>query len=656
MAAKPVARYPLESTADGRSRFHGCSKVQEYEWICKLGEGTFGEVSKARSKKTGQIVALKKILVHNEKDGFPITALREIKLLKALNHPNVLRLVEMAVERPKDVTKKSNMFMVTPYMDHDLSGMLKNPSIRFTEPQIKCYMKQLLEGCRYLHESKILHRDMKAANLLISNKGILQIADFGLARPYDDAPPQPGKGGGEATRGYTTLVVTRWYRPPELLLQLRQYTTAVDMWGVGCVFGEMYKRRPILQGDSDLKQAQMIFSLCGSPTDETMPGWRDLPGCEGVEDWGKHRNTIRQNFSELSATGISLLEELLRLDWRTRINAIDALDHPYFKAAPLPARPEDLPTMEDSHEFDRQKQKEDRRPPPAPAGGQVGIGPQNEYGFQDRSRPYDRHPGRGGRPPYANGQGRRPPPHGQNGEYTDHRGPRPPRNNDGHDHGYRQPRHYDDMPYERERERERRPPPQHYDDPYPRRPPLPDTSLPPRPPVPDIDPHHNGIPPPYRDERPPPRRIPPGAENPRVPPPPVAVDTYIPSYSSADPNARPPRNVLREATQGPPGPPGRRPPMPPRDDSGRPTSQGRGRGPSVEYDDVLPYDDLNGSQDPYLRRGPPSVGSYERRRSRSPIRERIPDRDRERERYHQQNYNYDRERNGSHSQEYYARR
>lgn len=96
--------------------------------------------------------------------------------------------------------------------------------------------------------------------------------------------------------------------------------------------------------------------------------------------------------------------------------------------------------------------------------------------------------------------------------------------------------------------------------------------------------------------------------------------------------------------------------MPPRDDSGRPTSQGRGRGPSVEYDDVLPYDDLNGSQDPYLRRGPPSVGSYERRRSRSPIRERIPDRDRERERYHQQNYNYDRERNGSHSQEYYARR
>ncbi|KAJ9650462.1 serine/threonine protein kinase, CMGC, CDC2/CDK sub [Neophaeococcomyces mojaviensis] len=631
MATKPTPRgYPLEHTRDGKPRFRGCVKVAEYDYICKLGEGTFGEVSKARSKKTGQVVALKKILVHNEKDGFPITALREIKLLKALRHPNVLQLVEMAVERPKDVTKKSNMFMVTPYMDHDLSGMLKNPRIQFTEPQIKCYMKQLLEGCKYLHESKILHRDMKAANLLISNKGILQIADFGLARPYDDAPPQPGKGGGEATRSYTTLVVTRWYRPPELLLQLRNYTTAVDMWGVGCVFGEMFKRRPILQGDSDLAQAQLIFTLCGSPNDQSMPGWNTLPGCEEVTDWGDRRPTIRQTFKELSPTGLSLLEALLKLDWRTRINAIDALQHPYFHTHPLPARPEDLPVMEDSHEFDKQKQREERKPPPAPAGGQVGIGPQNEYGFQDRSRPYDRQSGRGGgRPPYANGQ-RRPPPHGQNGDYPDHRGPRPPRNNDSYDHAYRQPRHYDDPAYDRDR----RPPPQYYDEPYSRRPP-PDTSLPPRPPAPEVDPPYRD-----RDDRPPPRRIPPGAETGRPPadrqPAPI-VDTYIPAYSSADPHARPPRNVLRSAIQGQPGDPTtRRAPLPPRDDAGRPISRGdypprRGSG---EYDDVLSYDDqVNG--DPYPRRGPSSVGSYERRRtrSRSPQRERIPDREREREYY-----------------------
>lgn len=200
----------------------------------KLGEGTFGEVHKARSRKNGAVVALKKILMHNEKDGFPITALREIKLLKMLSHVNILRLEEMAVERNKgEGRKRAVLYMVTPYMDHDLSGLLDNPDVRFTEPQIKCYMLQLLEGLRYLHASHILHRDMKAANLLINNRGILQIADFGLARHYDEPVPQPGQGNGEARRDYTTLVVTRWYRPPELLLQLRRYTPAIDMWGAG---------------------------------------------------------------------------------------------------------------------------------------------------------------------------------------------------------------------------------------------------------------------------------------------------------------------------------------------------------------------------------------------------------------------------------------
>lgn len=159
--------------------------------------------------------------------------------MKLLSHKNVLSLQDMAVEHPPLRTTNSKkqkrpiMYMVTPYMDHDLSGMLDNPSIHLTIPQIKCYMLQLLEGVRYLHDNHILHRDMKAANLLISNKGILQIADFGLARHYEGGVPLPGKGGGETKFEYTSLVVTRWYRPPELLMQFRRYTTAIDMWGVG---------------------------------------------------------------------------------------------------------------------------------------------------------------------------------------------------------------------------------------------------------------------------------------------------------------------------------------------------------------------------------------------------------------------------------------
>lgn len=168
-------------------RFRGSAKISEYEVMKeKLGEGTFGVVSKAKSKRTGNIVALKKILMHNEKEGFPITALREVKLLKMLSHPNILRLEEMAVERQqgtdhrlrrqalatisfadtdstaavdpqqKSGKKRATLYMVTPYMDHDLSGMLTNPDIRFSEPQIKCYMLQLLEGVRYLHDVSAL--------------------------------------------------------------------------------------------------------------------------------------------------------------------------------------------------------------------------------------------------------------------------------------------------------------------------------------------------------------------------------------------------------------------------------------------------------------------------------------------------------------------
>ncbi|KAK0635489.1 kinase-like domain-containing protein [Bombardia bombarda] len=402
-----------------KASFVGCSKISDYEVLGKLGEGTFGEVHRARSKRTGSLVALKKIIMHNEKDGFPITSLREIKLLKLLSHRNVLRLEDMAVEHPirtTDKRKKPIMYMVTPYMDHDLSGLLDNPSVHFTEPQIKCYMLQLLEGLRYLHENHILHRDMKAANLLINNKGILQIADFGLARHYEGEVPVAGRGGGEGRRDYTSLVVTRWYRPPELLMNLKRYTTAIDLWGVGCVFGEMLVGKPILAGESDHDQLDIIFDLCGTPTEENMPGWRSLPGAEALQFRPRPGN-LSQRFKEYGSGAISLLKELLKLDWKTRSNAIDALKHPYFRNAPYPAAPGDLPTFEESHEFDRRK-FHDRRAnlPPAPKGGTVGRGPP-DGGHTGPNSGFNNPDGYGG------GGGR----NGVNGSrYPRNRGPPPP--------------------------------------------------------------------------------------------------------------------------------------------------------------------------------------------------------------------------------------
>ncbi|KAI8804348.1 kinase-like domain-containing protein, partial [Cladochytrium replicatum] len=354
VTATNAAAVPTPSaTPPDPRKFRGTTKLDDYIISDKIGEGTFGEVRIAVHKTSGNKVALKKILMHNEKEGFPITALREIKILKSLNHPNIIGLNEIAYEKSAADKKgaKGTIYMVFPYMDHDLSGLLENPQVRFSHGQIKSYMKQLLLGLRYLHQNKILHRDMKGANILIDNKGNLKIADFGLARAYDPNDNQ---------RHYTNLVVTRWYRPPELFLGATQYTAAVDMWGVGCVFGEMLKRRPILTGDSELDQLDKIFSLCGPVTEQTWPTAHLLPNIrEHASTFNhpeKYKRCIRERFKEFANDSgtIELLDALLVLDPSKRLTAAQALDHTYFHVNPRPSTVDsgDFQNFPTSHEYE----------------------------------------------------------------------------------------------------------------------------------------------------------------------------------------------------------------------------------------------------------------------------------------------------------------
>ncbi|XP_014673937.1 PREDICTED: cyclin-dependent kinase 9-like [Priapulus caudatus] len=186
--------------------------VTKYERITKIGQGTFGEVFKARDKKTKKLVALKKILMDNEKEGFPITALREIKILQLLYHENVVQLIEICRTKATQFNRnKSTFYLVFEFCEHDLAGLLSNFNVKFSLGEIKKVMQQLLNGLYFIHSNKILHRDMKAANILITKNGLLKLADFGLARAFSIPKPQlPNR--------YTNRVVTLWYRPPELLL------------------------------------------------------------------------------------------------------------------------------------------------------------------------------------------------------------------------------------------------------------------------------------------------------------------------------------------------------------------------------------------------------------------------------------------------------
>ncbi|EOY25416.1 Cyclin-dependent kinase C,1 isoform 2, partial [Theobroma cacao] len=187
----------------------GSRSVDCFEKLEQIGEGTYGQVYMAKEIKTGEIVALKKIRMDNEREGFPITAIREIKILKKLHHENVIKLKEIVTSpekddqgRPDGNKYKGGIYMVFEYMDHDLTGLADRPGMRFSVPQIKCYMRQLLTGLHYCHVNQVLHRDIKGSNLLIDNEGNLKLADFGLARSFSN----------DHNANLTNRVITLWYR------------------------------------------------------------------------------------------------------------------------------------------------------------------------------------------------------------------------------------------------------------------------------------------------------------------------------------------------------------------------------------------------------------------------------------------------------------
>ncbi|VEU22354.1 DEKNAAC103663 [Brettanomyces naardenensis] len=319
----------------------------------RLGKGTFGLVTKARQRSSGKLVALKKFIVHDRKDGFPITSFREITIMKKLRHENVLQLVDMVHERGSDGKALGFFYTVTPYISSDLNGLLNNPRVSLNIPQIKCIIRQSLQGIDYVHSQHYLHRDIKTANILLDFFGVVKLADFGLARVYHGPLPMtPNSPPGGGWYEYTGLVVTRWYRPPELLLGERKYTTAVDMWGMGCVLGEMYKRKPILEGESDLDQADRIFRLVGSPTEETFPNYEQT-NRNNVNVKVNYDRTLEKEYSDIMDEGaIELLSGLLTLDPQRRFNAKKALESRFFTSEPLPCQPAELPKFEESHESD----------------------------------------------------------------------------------------------------------------------------------------------------------------------------------------------------------------------------------------------------------------------------------------------------------------
>ncbi|XP_076814705.1 cyclin-dependent kinase 20-like [Clavelina lepadiformis] len=305
--------------------------MEQYHILGRIGEGAHGIVFKAKHIESGEIVALKKVPLRKIEDGIPNQALREIKALQEIGGD---------CEEAQNVVKLHDVFphgtgfvLVFEYMLSDLSEVIRNSERPLTEGQIKSYMMMLLKGVAFCHQNNIIHRDLKPANLLISSTGHLKIADFGLARVFDN----------DTGRQYSHQVATRWYRSPELLYGARQYDEGVDLWAVGCIYGELLNNSPLFPGENDIEQLCCVLRVLGTPSEQLWPGMSSLPDYNKITFPENPPIPLEEIVPDASDDAVDLLKRFLVYPSKKRIAAEEALLHAYFFTEPLPAHHSELP-------------------------------------------------------------------------------------------------------------------------------------------------------------------------------------------------------------------------------------------------------------------------------------------------------------------------
>jgi len=288
--------------------------MEKYAQLQKIGEGTYGIVYKAQDRKSGELLALKKIRLEAEDEGIPSTAIREISLLKHLQHDSIVKLYDV-------VHTEKRLTLVFEFLDQDLKKYLDACPDGLDINTVKSFLHQLLQGVAFCHEHRVLHRDLKPQNLLITLEGQLKLADFGLARAF-----------GIPVRNYTHEVVTLWYRAPDVLLGSQTYSTQVDIWSCGCIFAEMVNGRPLFPGSSEKDQLLRIFRTLGTPLVDEWPDLANLPEFKNVDT--QLPKYEKKGFSKicprLNPAGLDLLARMLQYNPDNRISASEALEHPFF--------------------------------------------------------------------------------------------------------------------------------------------------------------------------------------------------------------------------------------------------------------------------------------------------------------------------------------
>uniref|UniRef100_A0A0A9WHZ5 Cyclin-dependent kinase 20 n=1 Tax=Lygus hesperus TaxID=30085 RepID=A0A0A9WHZ5_LYGHE len=308
--------------------------MENYSVLGRIGEGAHGSVLLGKRKSDEKEVALKKISVKKIEDGIPTAIIREIKTMQVLHNPYVMRLLD-------HFPKGTGFVLVFDYMPSGLWEMIHDVESSLTESLVKSYMKMLLKGLDHMHKNGIMHRDLKPANLLIGSDGILKIGDFGQARTI--WKEKNGK------RPYTQQVATRWYRAPELLYGARLYTEAIDLWAVGCIFAEMFLKRPLFQGETDIDQLALVIKCLGTPSEENWPGHAQLPDFNKITFAPSKPQPWDVLLPGVPSSAQNLTKELVKYDSGRRIRPHEALNHKYFFSPPKEIPERDLPRPHHDH-------------------------------------------------------------------------------------------------------------------------------------------------------------------------------------------------------------------------------------------------------------------------------------------------------------------
>jgi len=293
-------------------------QATNYEEIGMIGNGAYGTVFKARDlRNAGQMVALKKIRVRLSDEGVPMSTLREIATLRQLEksqHPNIVRLLDICHGQRSEQGNQLILVLVFEHIDQDLAAYLeKCPPPGLSPGIIKSMLYQILAGVDFLHSNRIVHRDLKPQNILVTNGGDVKITDFGLARIYD------------YQMTLTNVVVTLWYRAPEVLLQ-SSYATPVDIWSVGCIFAELWRRTAIFCGNNDAGQLARILDILGTPDEADWPENTAVPW----SSFQQRQGVLDKMVPEICPLGKDLLLRLLCFSAERRITAAESLVHAYF--------------------------------------------------------------------------------------------------------------------------------------------------------------------------------------------------------------------------------------------------------------------------------------------------------------------------------------